>query len=146
MHRNAVPLLKPSSLLNEYNSEMRGILGIFYVCVYTLYYEKSECHHFTPLTKKNGKCRRQYTSCVGTVQQTFNVVQTDKTERGGDRRGGRGTFKFQRGFQNSFPSPPSQQCVGENHSFCLIVKGAVSTPAARSNVAILSVLYSRRTD
>lgn len=37
MHRNAVPLLKPSSLLNEYNSEMRGILGIFYMCVFTLY-------------------------------------------------------------------------------------------------------------
>lgn len=104
MHRNAVPLLKPSSLLNEYNSEMRGILGIFYVCVYTLYYEKSECHHFTPLTKKNGKCRRQYTSCVGTVQQTFNVVQTDKTERGGDRRGAH--LNSKEVFRTRFQVPP----------------------------------------
>lgn len=121
------------------------VFSVYFICVclHFILWEKWISSFHTIDKKKRQVSSSIHFLCWHRPTNLQRCANRQNRERRGSERG---TFKFQRGFQNSFPSPPSQQCVGENHSFCLIVKGAVSTPAARSNVAILSVLYSRRTD
>lgn len=141
MHHNVVPLLKPSSVLNKYNSKSRGIF-VHLMCVFALYIMRKVnfiiSHQWQNKWQVSPSTHFLCWYCPTNLQCCAN-----RPNRGG---GGGAHLNSKEVFRTRFQVPPVSNVLVKITLFVSLKKGTISTSVAPSNFAILYVPYSRRMD